>query len=96
MGWITWVIVAVVAVISVSVAFFLGISYRKKIAEKEIISAEEQAKKIINDAIKASENKKREILIEAKEEIHKNHVQPYNGTKARRIEVQKQERRNQQ
>lgn len=96
MGWITWVIVAVVAVISFFVTFYLGISYRKRIAEKEIKSAEEQATKIINDAIKASENKKREILIEAKEEIHKNRVEFDKETKERRIEAQKQERRNQQ
>lgn len=96
MNWITWVIVAVVAVISSAGAFFLGVAYRKRIAEKEIKSAEEEAKKIINDAIKASENKKREILIEAKEEIHKNRVEFDKEIKERRIEIQKQERRIQQ
>ncbi|MHC1695918.1 MAG: ribonuclease Y [Eubacteriales bacterium] len=47
----------------------IGIIYRKKIAEAEIGSAETQAKKIIDDAVKAAETKKKEALIEAKEEI---------------------------
>ena len=46
--------------------FVLGITYRKKVAEKEIGSAEEEAKRIINEAIKGGENKKREMLLEAK------------------------------
>ena len=60
-------------VISVAVAavlfFLLGYSYRKKVSEKEISSAEEEARRIINEAIKSSEGKKREALLEAKEEI---------------------------
>ena len=39
---------------------FAGYLYRKKVAEKEIGSAEDEAKRIINDAIKAAEAKKRE------------------------------------
>ena len=53
------------------VCFFIGITYRKKVAEKEIGSAEEEARRIINESIKGGENKKREMLLEAKEEIHK-------------------------
>jgi ribonuclease Y len=75
------------------IAFQLGIIYRKKIAEKEIGSAEEQAKKLLNDAIKASESRKKEALIEAKEEIHKNRTEFEKETKERRIELQKLEKR---
>ena len=49
--------------------FLLGIVYRKKVSEKEISSAEEEARRIINEAIKSAEGKKREALLEAKEEI---------------------------
>jgi ribonuclease Y len=43
-----------------------GYEQRKKIAEAEIGSAEQEAKKIISEAQKASEGKKREVLLEAK------------------------------
>ena len=67
-GWI--VAIAAFAVAAV-VFFLLGIRYRKSVAEKEISSAEDEATRIINEAIKSSENKKREALLEAKEEILK-------------------------
>lgn len=86
-------IIAAVAIVLIFAAFFAGIAYRKKIAEKEIGSAEEEAKRIINDAIKSSENKKREALIETKEEIHKNRTEFDKEMKERRNEIQKQERR---
>ena len=47
----------------------IGILYRKKVAEAEIGSAEQEAKKIIDEGIKLAETKKKEALIEAKEEI---------------------------
>ena len=65
-------IVAIAAFVVAAVIFFLlGIRYRKNVAEREISSAEEEATRIINEAIKSSENKKREALLEAKEEILK-------------------------
>ena len=76
--------------------FILGVTYRKKVAEKEIGSTEEEAKRIINEAIKGGENKKREMLLEAKEEIHKTRTEQERENKERRNELQKQERRLQQ
>ena len=76
--------------------FFVGATYRKKVAEKEIGSAEEEARRIINEAIKGGESKKREMLLEAKEEIHKSRTEYEKEVKERRAEVQKQERRLQQ
>ena len=76
--------------------FILGVTYRKKVAEKEIGSAEEEAKRIINEAIKGGENKKREMLLEAKEEIHKTRTEQERENKERRNELQTQERRLQQ
>ena len=84
------------ALVAFIVAFRLGIIYRKKIAEAEIGSAEEQAKKILNDAIKSSEAKKKEALIEAKEEILKTRAEADKEIKERRNEVQKMEKRNMQ
>ena len=90
------IISAVALLVSAIVFFFLGITYRKKFSEREIQSAEEKAKRIINDSIKAAENKKRETLLEAKEEIHKNRSEHEREVKERRTEIQKQERRLQQ
>ena len=90
-------LVAVAAIVATAaVFFFLGVTYRKKVSERDIQSAEEKAKKIINDSIKAAENKKREALLEAKEEIHKNRSEHEREIKERRAETQKQERRLQQ
>lgn len=41
------------------ICFFLGIRYRKTVSEKEISSAEEEGKRIINEAIKSAETKKK-------------------------------------
>ena len=87
---ITFVVTAVIAGV---VAFKLGISYRKRIAEAELGAAEEQAKKILNDAARAADSKKKEALIEAKDEIHKLRSEADRDIKERRGEVSRQERR---
>ncbi len=93
-GWIIGTIVLLI--IFIIGAFFCGILYRKKISEREISSAEEEAKRIINESIKSAESKKREALLEAKEEIHKSRTEYEREVKERRTELQKQERRLQQ
>ena len=90
------VLAVVLALVLAAVGFALGIVYRKKVAEREIASAEEEAKRIINEAIKSAESKKREALVEAKEEIHKNRSEYEREVKERRAELSKQERRLQQ
>ena len=90
---IIWVVAVIAALV---IGFILGVAYRKKVAEAEIAGAEEEAKRIINDAIKSAESKKREALVEAKEEIHRNRTEFEKEEKARRSELQKQERRLQQ
>ena len=90
--WLAIVLIVAFCVIG----FVLGMTYRKKVAEREISSAEDEAKRIINDAIKSAESKKREALVEAKEEIHKNRSEFEREEKARRADLQKQERRLQQ
>ena len=78
------------------ITFPLAVNYRKRTAEKEIGSAEEEAKRIINESIKSAENKKREMLVEAKEEIHRSRTEYDKEVRDRRSELQKQERRLQQ
>ncbi len=73
--------------------FIAGIAYRKKIAEADIGSAEEEAKRIINDALKNAQNKKKELTLEAKEEVIRLRADAEKELKDRRAEVTKQERR---
>ena len=87
----------VIGAIVIAIIFFtLGIAYRKRVSEREISSAEDEAKRIINESIKSAESKKREALLEAKEEIHKNRAEYEREVKERRSDLQKQERRLQQ
>ena len=90
---ITCVIAAVVALV---IGILIGIQLRKRTAEKEINSAEEEAKRIINESIKSAESKKREALVEAKEEILQARNEYEREVKERRADLQKQERRLQQ
>ena len=89
-----WIIGFGIALLVVAIlTFFVGVLYRKRVSEREIQSAEEEAKRIINESIKTAENKRREALLEAKEEIHKNRAEHEREVKERRAELQKQERR---
>ncbi len=90
------VIAVVLAVISGAICFRLGVSHRKRIAEAEIGSAEAEAKRLVDEAIKTAENKKRESLLSAKEEIIKNRNEAEKELKERRGEISRQERRLQQ
>ncbi|MBP5167470.1 MAG: ribonuclease Y [Oscillospiraceae bacterium] len=93
MGALYYVIAAAAVVVAAIAAFFLGITYRKKVSEREISSAEEEATRIINEAIKTAENKQKEALLEAKDEIHRNRTEYEREVRERRSELQKQERR---
>nr|WP_325254556.1 ribonuclease Y [uncultured Oscillibacter sp.] len=83
-------------VVGGAVWFPLGIRYRKQVSEKEISSAEEEGTRIINEAIKSAEAKKREAMVEAKEEILKSRSEYEREEKARRADLQRQENRLQQ
>ncbi|HCB91190.1 MAG TPA: ribonuclease Y [Ruminococcaceae bacterium] len=77
-------------------AFLAGIAHRKKNAEYTIGSAEQEAKRIISDAIKTAEAKKKEAILEGKDEIHRQRTESERELNERRKEVQRQERRIQQ
>ena len=83
-------------VIGLAVGVPVGIQQRKKSAEREIGSAEDEAKRIINEAYKSAESKKREAMVEAKEEILKARNEHEREVKERRADLQRQEHRLQQ
>ena len=61
----------IIGVVALAGGFAGGFLYRKKVSEKEISSAEEEGRRIVNEAIRNAESKKKEALLEAKEEILK-------------------------
>lgn len=88
-----YIISAVVLVLICAIGMVVGFRYRKNIAEKEIGSAEEEATRILNDAIKSAEAKKREAIVEAREEIYKSRTEFDGEVKQRRAELGQQEQR---
>lgn len=93
----TFLIIALVAVlVLLPVAFFLGIVYRKKIAEALIGSAEKEAENIKEEARRQAESKKKEILLEAKEESIRAKNEIEKEVKEQRNEVKRLERKLQQ
>ena len=87
-GMTTIVVAVVVAVVALIIGSLLGWNRRKSVAEKEISSAEEEATRIINEAIKGAENKKREAMVEAKEDILKQRSEYEKEVKERRADLQ--------
>ncbi len=87
-------IAVVVSVIAAGAAgFIIGGIYRKKVAETAIGSAKKEAARLVNEAITQAETKKKEAILEAKDEIHKLRSETDRELRDRRAEVQRQERR---
>ncbi len=78
------------------ISFSGGVFYRKKIGEKIIESAEKEAERLIEDAKAAIEARKKEVILEGKEEVHKFRIAKEKEISDMRHEVQRQERRVQQ
>ena len=91
-----YIIGGIVALICAVVGFLSGSIYRRKSAEATIGSAEDEARRILNDAMKNAEQKKKEALLEAKDEIHQLRQETEKDLRERRSEVQRQEHRIQQ
>jgi ribonuclease Y len=83
----------VLAVIALLVGVLCGYLLRKYLAEARIASAEEAARRIIEEAQKEADAKKREAILEAKEEIHQMRTDAERENRERRNEIQRQERR---
>ena len=96
MGPLEIILIVVGTVVGLAAGFGFGIVYRKKVAEREIGSAEQEATRLINEAIRSGESRKKEMLLEAKDEIHKSRTEYEKEVKERRAELSKQERRLQQ
>ena len=93
MGPLEIILIVVGVLVGIAAGFGIGVTYRKKVAEREIGSAEAEATRIINEAIRSGENRKKEMLLEAKDEIHKSRTEHDKEVKERRAELNKQERR---
>ena len=92
-NWIVYVIAAAVALAAFVVGFAIGVAHRKKKAEAIIGSAETEAKRILNDAYKTAEAKKKEAVLEAKDEIHNMRSEADKELRERRNELKQQEHR---
>ena len=86
-------LIVAAAVIFGVVGFVVGGAHRKKVAEAAIGSATEEAARIVNNAMTEAEQKKKETILEAKDEIHKLRSETEQDLRERRAEVQRQERR---
>lgn len=82
-----------ILLICVIIAFFSGIFYRKKIAERLISGAENEAKRIIDDAKKDAEAEKKSKIVEAKEEVHRMRAEYDKEYRDRRTELNNYEKR---
>lgn len=91
--WIAVLIAVISAVVFAAIGFVLGGVHRKRVAEAEIGSANEEALRIVNQAVQTAESKKKEAILEAKDEIHKLRSEADRELRDRRAEVQRQERR---
>ncbi len=88
------IIVALVTlVIAVPVTYYVTSSYQKKVSAAKIGSAEDRAREIIDEAVKTAETKKRESLLEVKEESIRTKNELDKEIKERRSEIQRNERR---
>lgn len=91
--WQILITVIVTAAATGVLGFILGGINRKRVAENAIGSATKEAKRIVNDAISQAETKKKEAILEAKDEIHKQRAEVERELRERRGELQRQERR---
>ncbi len=89
------IVIAVVITLAVAipVSAFVAVSNYRKSMEAKLGSADEKARKIIDDALKVAETKKREALLEAKEESLKTKNELEKETRERRAELQRYEKR---
>ena len=89
----TIIAVVIAVIVTAVIVWNVAISYRKKVVEAKIGTAEEKARTIIDEALKTAETKKREGLLELKEETLKNKNELERESKERRTELQKFEKR---
>jgi len=88
-------IIGLIVIFAVAAIFIYkqGEKHRKATAEQKIGSAEQEATRILNEALATAEQKRKEAILEAKDEIHKQRSEAEREIRDRRAEVQRQERR---
>lgn len=91
-----YAIAGVVVVAAAAIAFFVGSAVQKNKDRTAVGSAEDEARRILSDAMKNAQARKKEALIEAKEEIHRQRSEADKELRERRSEIQRQEHRIQQ
>ena len=72
---------------------YFGYQMRRHLAESKVVNAEDISKRILEDAGKEVENRRREAVLEAKDALYKNKQDFDKETKERRLELQDLERR---
>ncbi len=85
--------VVITLIVTAIVTYFVTTAYHKNVANAKIGNAEDRAREIIDEAVKAAETKKREAMLEAKEESIKVKNDLDKEVKERRAEIQRSERR---
>ncbi len=90
---IHYIICAIIVLVVAVITWFAAIAYRKNVAESKIGKAEDKAREIIDEALKTAEAKKREALLDAKEENLKIKNDFEKEMKERRNETQRTEKR---
>lgn len=89
-----YVVTAIITfIITAPLAWLAAVAYRKKVYEGKIGSAEEKSREIIDEALKTAETKKREALLEAKEESIRTKNELEKETRERRSELSRMEKR---
>jgi len=99
MGPLEIILIVVGVLVGLIVGFCLGVFFFKKKnkeADEKIRNADNEALRIYNERISSGESRKKEMLLEAKDEIHKLRTEHDKEVKERRAELSKQERRLQQ
>ena len=91
--WVLIVSVLAAAAVALVIGALIGFIVRKTIGEKKIGSAEKEARRILEDAAKNADARKKEILLEGKEEVLRLRNETERELKERRGEVSRQERR---
>ncbi len=89
----TGIAVVITLVVTAVIACVITSAYHKRVTEAKIGNADEKAREIIDEAVKTAETRKREAMLEAKEESIRVKNDLDNGVKERRAEISRSERR---
>lgn len=86
-------VTVLVGIAAAGAGLVAGYAIRKNVAEAQIGSAEDEARRIVAEAQKEAEAKKKEAIIEAREDVHRLRAELDRETRDRRNELQRLERR---